>query len=333
MRHDIHVHARRAGWLTILRSLSVPEEVINGKHQPCPLCGGEDRFRLISSDDGRWICNQCRPESGSGFDLLMAIHGWTFKQTVNKVRGAIGVVEPLTEYHREEEKRRKKEEWASKKDRLMKLWASGEPIPGTMAADYLFERGINMPGMTGVVPADVDDLRFTYTTGSGVPNPMPCMLAAIRDKRGYIVSIHRTFLEDFGWMGTRKADIESPRQVMPPLGTISGAAVRLSAITDDVLGIAEGIETALSAGQLNDVPVWACLNANGIRSFEPPDGLRKLLVFADRDRNGVGQSAAYELALKYPVITEVLLPEGFGDWNEFGDSSVDSGGRAVRPND
>lgn len=308
MREDIHVHARRSGWMSILRSLSVPEELIDGKHHPCPLCGGEDRFRLISQEDGRWICNQCRPESGSGFDLLMAVHGWTFKQTVNKVRGAVGVVEPLSDYHREEEQRRKREEWASKKDKLMRVWNSGEPISGTMAEDYLLNRR--------VTANFIHDLRFTHTTGAGVPHPMPCMIAAIRDHRGYIVSLHRTFLEDMSWMGVRKADLDAPRQVMPPLGTISGAAVRLKPIEGNVLGIAEGIETALAAAQIHDVPVWACLNTNGIRSFDVPDGLERLVVFADRDENGAGQTAAYELALKHPVITEVRLPEGFGDWND-----------------
>ena len=42
----------------------------NGKkHQPCPLCGGTDRFRCDDKDGtGSWICNQCG--AGTGYTLV-----------------------------------------------------------------------------------------------------------------------------------------------------------------------------------------------------------------------------------------------------------------------
>lgn len=309
-RGDVHVHAREAGWAGILRSLGVPEELLDEKHHPCPHCGGTDRFRIIDLKEARWVCNQCRPETGSGFDLLMLLNNWSFKEAANNVRKTIGVVQPLSDYRLEREKQRKKEEWNARRERLARVWRSGEPLLSTPAWEYLVNRGVNQGG--------VQDLRFTMTTGEGVMTPSPCMIAAIRNARGSIVSIHRTFLEDMSWMGWRKADIPSPKQIMPALGTINGGAVRLKKLTGSTLGIAEGIETALSASILNDdLPVWAVLSTNGIRSFEIPKGVERLIVFADRDGNGAGQKAAYELALKHPVITEVRLPEGFGDFNDY----------------
>lgn len=307
--NDIHVHARQAGWVSIFRALGVPEELLDGKHHPCPHCGGTDRFRIIDLPEGRWVCNQCRPETASGFDLLMLLHGWSFRDAANKVRGAVGVVEPLSEWRQAEEERRKREDWAARRTRLVKLWRSGEPIAGTPAEDYLAGREVHHPG--------IQDLRFTYTTGDGVFTPSPCMLAAIRNDKGSIVSIHRTFLEDMGWMGWQKADMKSPKQIMPPLGTINGGAVMLKAFKGGVLGIAEGIETALAASALHDfLPVWSVLSTNGIKSFVIPKGVEKVIVFADRDGNGAGQMAAYDLALRNPTAVDVALPRGWGDWHD-----------------
>ena len=33
-------------WHGILTALGVPQEFLTGKHGPCPICGGKDRFRF-----------------------------------------------------------------------------------------------------------------------------------------------------------------------------------------------------------------------------------------------------------------------------------------------
>ena len=97
-----------------------------------------------------------------------------------------------------------------------------------------------------------------------------------------------------------------------------GGAVRL-AMPGPVLGIAEGIETALAAMKMFTIPTWAALNAGGVEKFEPPVETERLIIFGDNDQNGVGQRGAYALAARLSgrIQVEVKIPEKSGtDWND-----------------
>lgn len=98
---------------------------------------------------------------------------------------------------------------------------------------------------------------------------------------------------------------------------VAGAAVRPFPVTERPLCIAEGIETALAATQRFRVPVWSCISASGLQSFEPPEGVRKLIVFGDNDTNFVGQLAAYSAANRLKPrgwTVTVKMPPTPGDW-------------------
>lgn len=72
-----------------------------------------------------------------------------------------------------------------------------------------------------------------------------------------IVGIHRTFLDQ----GT---DGGPPvRLAKKMLGSVRGGAVRLVPAAEH-MGIAEGIETALSVMAAVGLPVWACLSSSGL---------------------------------------------------------------------
>jgi hypothetical protein len=45
----------------------IPQEILDGKHHPCPKCGGKDRFRLIDAKVGAVFCNNCLNKKNGDF--------------------------------------------------------------------------------------------------------------------------------------------------------------------------------------------------------------------------------------------------------------------------
>jgi len=73
-------------WPSILSALAgLSSEQLTDKHQPCPLCGGKDRYRFDDQDgSGSWYCNQCGGKdqsggAGNGIELLMRRTGCDFR--------------------------------------------------------------------------------------------------------------------------------------------------------------------------------------------------------------------------------------------------------------
>jgi putative DNA primase/helicase len=88
-----------------------------------------------------------------------------------------------------------------------------------------------------------------------------------------------------------------------------------------LLGIAEGIETALSAAAIDGVPVWAALNTSLLAKFDPPVSVDRLVIYADRDEPGL--LAAIRLQehmqdrIKAGLTVEVRAPRAPAkDWND-----------------
>ena len=146
---------------------------------------------------------------------------------------------------------------------------------------------------------------------------MPAMVSRISNKDGKPISIHRTYLGDTG-----KADIKSPKKMMPGTEHLNGGAVRLfnpgGMFEKDSLGVAEGIETAISAAQLFMVATWACLSNIILENFEPPPKIKKIVIFGDNDANYIGQASAYILAKRLfqkDLVVSVVFPN-MPDFND-----------------
>ncbi|MDC9581330.1 AAA family ATPase [Xenorhabdus sp. PR6a] len=68
-----------------------------GKHGPCPICGGTDRFHFIDDHHhGNWHCRQCdEPKYGDGLDLVARTQGISITEAAKVVADTLAL--PLPE--------------------------------------------------------------------------------------------------------------------------------------------------------------------------------------------------------------------------------------------
>ncbi|QBH98434.1 DUF927 domain-containing protein [Limnobaculum zhutongyuii] len=64
-----------------------------GKHGPCPICGGTDRFHFIDdNDNGEWHCRQCtEPNYGDGLDLVARVNQASIYEAVERVANVLNM--------------------------------------------------------------------------------------------------------------------------------------------------------------------------------------------------------------------------------------------------
>lgn len=259
-------------WRGILQEAGVPEKFLRNHQGPCPLCGGKDRFRFDDKGKGMYYCNQCGP--GDGPMLIQKFTGMTMSEVLRRVEQLAGRVdnEPF-EQEVDVEKRRRN---------LNRIWQAARR-PG-IAKQYLEARGLR--------PELLDDLKTIRGTGElwdrESNTRMSGVVSLVQDKKGRAVTLHRIFI---GY-GKRW------KKLMPPLGTITGAAIRLGE-PHDWLSVCEGVESGLAIRQMTEGPVWCGISAHGMETMELPNGLTRLDIWADSDDSFTGQKAAYTLANRY----------------------------------
>jgi len=186
-----------------------------------------------------------------------------------------------------------------------RLWQLATAISDSPAEGYLAQRGILRAS---------DQLRYLERTPLGPRGAvqfLPAMLAAVTTDMG-IIAVHRTFLDT---VSGKLAGFERPKRA---LGSLGCGAVRLAPAAAGRLGLAEGIESALSAMQLFGVPCWATLGNERFGLVAIPESVRELHLFIDNDAGG---ELAERRALKaYSAAGRVIQPRatasaGF-DWND-----------------
>ncbi|MBX3642309.1 MAG: toprim domain-containing protein [Rubrivivax sp.] len=209
---------------------------------------------------------------------------------------------------RESEQR---QQWAVNAERIKRLWAQCVPlVPGDPVTLYLKRRGF---GGVWPLPACLRLHRaLPCWNGDEKIGVFPAIVAPLVAPGGRVVSLHRTYLAVDG----RKADLPSPKKLTATAGPLAGACIPLHEPQRGVIGIAEGIETALAAWLASGVPTVAAYSAGNLAAWQWPVSVQRLAIFADNDR--AGREAADELrarALSAGIGCEVLTPSDDGaDW-------------------
>jgi len=186
----------------------------------------------------------------------------------------------------------------------LKLWKASQPISGTPAADYLAARGI-----AGPYPPC---LRYNPRTivGAGERRrTFHALIAAVENDLG-VVAVQRTCLDP-------KAILRKPLpKPKIALGLLGNAAIRL-APAEDELGLAEGIEDALSVMAWFGTPTWALGGVERLAMVAIPDRVKRIILYGDH-----GAAAAAMLTRARPHLIGngreliVRLPDQHLDWND-----------------
>lgn len=295
---------------SILLSAGADEMIFKTKNLECPWCAGVDRFSYTDKfGKGDSFCRHCGYHSG--VDLLMKIKKFGYVDALRFMARFLNL--PI-----HEEKTYRVTKTREQPSPVEEVWAASHAL-GEKDSAYAYLRS---RGLTKCFPAALrasNRLRYAQLSEDGRSwdhSFYEGLVAEIVNSEGDRVSLHRTYLDK-----GRKAPVKAVKKVLGK--GLSGCAVRL-AETDEsgVLGLAEGIETALSASELFGVPVWSVVAAFNFRNFVPPKSVRRIIIFGDSDKNFIGQREAYagaaEIKQRHPDIeVEVRLPEQSGsDWND-----------------
>jgi len=276
----------RGHWPAILEHAGISPDVLDGRHHPCPACGGKDRFRYIRDEEGDYFCGDNR---GDGISLLEHLKGVDF-------RGAAELIEQVIGRDREWKPERKTDSYAEQLRKIAKP---------SRRSRYLESRGLEMaPGLQFAEGVE-------YRDGDAVLGHYPAMLAPVT-RAGTFLTYHVTYLQD-----GHKAAVPTPRKILPGPSN-RGASVALYPPAE-TMGVAEGIETAIAAKMIHGMPVWSALNTSVLKAWEPPKVARTIYIFGDNDEHFAGHAAAWHLAHRLALAglkVEVRIPLHVNDWND-----------------
>jgi hypothetical protein len=193
-----------------------------------------------------------------------------------------------------------------------RLWDAGRPLGTSLAA-----RHCRLRGLKGPLPGP-EALRFLHDAPISVYRPgkgrRPALLAGILDASGVLVAVEVTYLAP---NAKRALDVRLPRKTVgvPPA---TGCAVRLDPAAEEML-VGEGVFTTRSASEWLGLPGWALQSTRNLRGWCPPQGVRWVLIAADRGKDG--EASAELLRTRITGLglgCAVLLPPApFGDWNDW----------------
>ncbi|CUZ58736.1 primase-helicase zinc-binding domain-containing protein [Serratia marcescens] len=289
-------HTSRAAtghWPVLLPALGI-HIIAGGRAQPCPVCGGKDRFRFDNLQGrGTWFCNQCG--GGDGLNLVEKALAVTTKEAAVKVAGVLG--EPsgntLPEYNPQQEQQDKAQARNNATQQARQLLASARQQAGN---SYLTAKGWPDSDTLTLQGPSLRVGGITYQPGD--------LLLPLTDSAGEVVNVQL-----INAAGDKR--------------TLAGGQVKntchfLPGQDNAVIWLTEGYATGLTVHHLTGESVCVALSANNLPAMAQqlrahyPDAL--LLLAADNDENGTGQARAAEAAQLSGG--KPALPSETGDWND-----------------
>lgn len=205
---------------------------------------------------------------------------------------------------------------AERTSHALTIWRNATPIRDTLAEVYLRQaRKIDWPNSRWP-----DDLRFHARLR--LVGHCPALVALIRDiHTGAPKAVQATALLPDGSNCIRN---EHGKKLCKTFGPAKSGAIMLTPF-DEVtlgLGLAEGLETALSVLDYGWRPMWVTIGKSGLASFPVLSGIETLTIWGDNDagknRNS-GIEAAATCGVRWRdagIEAAIRYPRRGGDWND-----------------
>jgi hypothetical protein len=191
---------------------------------------------------------------------------------------------------------------------------------GTAAHLYLWSRGLvtmERPSRDAVGQLLAHPSLYCHE----IRKPLPALIAPITSSAG-VTAVQRIWvmprLETVNGAGPK--DNRAPLEVRKKtVGEMLDGTVQLMPASKQILGLAEGVETAIAASLLfRGTTVWATCGASRLGSVAIPDGIEHVRIYGDN--GGTGEELAYRAAEIYAgsgYTVDVAFPDSqFSDFND-----------------
>lgn len=298
------VAAACGNWPELLAAVGI-DTPSRGKHGPCPVCGGSDRFRLDDKGGrGTWICNQCG--AGDGLDLVSKVTGKPPKEVAELLAPLVGLsaggLDPAERERIHQQQQARAEADAKQAEQLRQKAARRAAAimrscePGQ--APYLVHKRLRWP--CGALNRQVIAVgAMTFPAGS--------LVVPLIDEAGELVNVQ--LIDDRGGKsylaGGRKA----------------GAFHRIEG--GELVAVVEGYSTGLSVHLASGATVYCAMDCGNlavvaaIARRQHPEA--RILLCGDNDADTQGNPGKTKAEHAAAVIGGLvaLPPEFSGDWNDY----------------
>lgn len=271
-------------WTPLLAALGVDPRILDGRNQPCPKCGGKDRFQYTDRfQEGNYHCRGCG--AGGGLKLAQHVLGIAFGELIERIERQLGMpnmVQPDVPTDPSPERM---------KLLCRRIWDEARPVcAGDEVDRYLAGRGLRMAAYPSTLRCHPALGYYEKQPGerSKKVGEFAAMLACVQGPEGQCITLHRTYLKD----GRQAVGSQSKKVLSAGIG---GSAVRLFEPGRE-LAITEGIETGLAVRLGTAKPVWAALSCGNLEKLWIPESVERFCIYADNDPGFDGQASAYSLA-------------------------------------